>query len=304
MIHILGAGAMGCLWAAYLGNTQDICFASQRKTDIKTISFQLGKAFLPTSNCNKHYQFAQNSLSGHIGSPDIVLVCTKSYDSLSALQSIQPYLSSKTLLVLFQNGLGSQYQILEHFPDNPVFAAVTTEGVNRSTNAEIIHAGKGQTLLGPLNVHAQKMAVFDKCFQLLSSSELIVKKADDIGFILWKKLAINCAINPFTAIYNCANGDLLELPQFASTWPELRSELIKLLNCADYSVSESELDSAVFDVINHTRHNISSMLQDIRQQKKTEIEDINGFAWRYLEDKQIDNAINRQLWEQVNALGN
>jgi len=303
LIHILGAGAMGCLWAAALSRSHTLGFVSQRASDTRMITFTLEKRFLPASQNSTNYEFVQHLPSTTTETIERLLICTKSYAALPALESLRSQINQTTQLVLFQNGLGSQYQILAQFPDNPIFAAVTTEGVNRVSPSKVVHAGMGQTLLGALNPPAQEEATRRQCYQSLARSELQVQMSDDIGFALWKKLAINCAVNPFTAIHNCANGELLELPLFAATWPKLRRELCRLLESADYPIPEMELDAMVFEVINNTRHNISSMLQDIRRHKKTEIDDINGFAWRYLKAKQLDHEINLQLWEQVNALG-
>ncbi len=46
----------------------------------------------------------------------------------------------------------------------------------------------------------------------------------------------------------------------------------------------------------------SSMLQDFRANKRTEIKDINGFAARFLAARKRDNTINNQLKYDVLAL--
>jgi len=301
MIHILGAGAMGCLWAAHLQTSltpEQLCFISTRTPSQASVNFEIQSPFLPY--INSHKQFTA-PIRKSLYTPDktnIILLCTKSYDALPALQNLKNQIGSEVMFVLFQNGLGSQHQILKEFPNNPVFAAVTTEGVNK-TATQIVHAGQGTTSIGPLNKPAQNQTSLKTCYDLLTHKGLEVKAEENIWPSLWKKLAINCAINPFTAVLNCPNGQLTHEMYFTSKWTLLRRELSNMLNAANVSSNEAELEELVFNVIESTKNNISSMLQDVRQNKQTEIEDINGFAFRYLKSQGLEYKTNEKLWNEV-----
>ena len=65
---------------------------------------------------------------------------------------------------------------------------------------------------------------------------------------LWHKLAINCAINPFTAIADCQNGKVLNLDLFIQVWPDLREELVQMLKQAGYPMQKADLEHRVFSV--------------------------------------------------------
>ncbi|MFT6123628.1 MAG: 2-dehydropantoate 2-reductase [Oleiphilaceae bacterium] len=312
MIHILGAGSMGCLWAAHLSHSNTVCFVSRKPATNSSKQFILHKPYKRDASCYQipsltikeiiqetiHPTTDQDSLS----SIDTLLVCTKSYDTLSALTELKPKLTVHTNIILFQNGLGSQYDIINAFPDNPIFAAVSTEGANRKSETEIIHAGVGETKLGLLTT--SKPNLLDACFQTLATSGLIVHKHPDIWQALWSKLIINCAINPFTALLDLPNGQIQHHDYFKKHWPTLKKELSQLLSIANYPMKEADIEQLVFDVMDKTQDNISSMLQDIRNQKPTEIDHINGFAYRYLKQHLQAHQINKLLWESVNAFRN
>jgi len=309
MIHILGAGSMGCLWAAHLSHSNTVCFIARNQAHHSSKQFTLHK---PHTQVTAAYKIPTLSIedtstqdastSDSIGTIHTLLVCTKSYDALSALTQLKNKLSEHTMIVLFQNGLGSQYDIIEAFPNNPIFAAVSTEGVNRKSDSEIIHAGVGETQLGTLNISKHKL--LDTCHQQLATSGLIVHKYPDIWQALWTKLVINCAINPFTALLNRPNGKIRQHDYFKQHWPSLKQELSSLLSIAKYPANEEEIEQLVFDVMDKTQDNISSMLQDIRKQKPTEIDHINGFAYRFLKQHSKHYQTNKLLWESVNALRN
>jgi 2-dehydropantoate 2-reductase len=308
MIHILGAGSMGCLWAAHLSHSNTVCFISRNKTPRSSKQFTLHSPLKRHQTHKKgtaHYQIPALSIQelstqNQRNSIQILLVCTKSYDALSALLTLK--LSEQTIIILFQNGLGSQYDVIDAFPNNPIFAAVSTEGANKKSETEIIHAGVGETKLGVLSTAKHKL--LDACYQTLASSGLVVHKHPDIWQALWTKLIINCAINPFTALLDCPNGEIRQQELFKQHWPLLKYELSRLLSIANYPMHEAEVEHLVYDVMDKTHNNISSMLQDVRNQSPTEIDHINGFAYRYLKQHAQPYQTNKLLWESVNALRN
>lgn len=311
-VYILGAGAMGCLWASHLHLAfsqraqHSVQFLSTRKQTPSTIKISLNSPFLSErTEAPSHLDInlpcfpAKSLLTASANSPNIILVCTKSYDALSACLALKPFLNKHSYLVLFQNGLGSQSKVIEYLANTAVFAAVSTEGVNRQTDGTLVHAGKGLTRIGPLNEAAKTGSCYQQCLAALSQAGLATERVDNIWQALWEKLAINCAINPFTAILNCPNGEITNSALFKENWPALNVELTQMLNAAGVEIDSHQLEQKVYSVIHSTKTNISSMLQDIRASRKTEIDDMNGFAAEYLETKNSTNIVNRYLRDTV-----
>ncbi len=320
-IYILGAGAMGCLWATHLHLTYNslvqkyspnhsVQFLSTRKDAPEIINVSLNSPFLLAHQNPQQTNFDINIPvvktskleTATIETPNIILLCTKSYHALDAALQLKPCLNEHCYLVLFQNGLGSQHKILDTLPSTPIFAAVSTEGVNRQENGTLIHAGKGVTRIGPLNDKAKDISTFKRCVDALTHQGLTTEATENIWQALWEKLAINCAINPFTAILNCPNGEIKDSALFQENWPKLKTELSEMITAAGFPLSEAEMEARVFKVIHDTRTNIASMLQDIRASRKTEIEDINGFASAYLSSRYLSNRANKLLYEMISNI--
>lgn len=308
-IYILGAGAMGSLWATHLhlafkNNAEHtVQFLSSRENPPTKLHFSLNSPFLLDTPRNFDIQLpilepSQLNLATP-ENPNIILICTKSYHAVEACSALQPFLNEDNYLVLFQNGLGSQHQIIDALKGIPIYAAVSTEGVNRQENGKFIHAGKGLTKIGPLNDKAKERLKVEKCMTALTHEGLSTEENEHIWHALWEKLAINCAINPFTAILDCSNGEIKDSSLFKESWPLLRVELTEMLNSAGVNTSIEALETQVFKVIQNTQSNISSMLQDVRAKRKTEIEDINGFAESYLRKRNLKHKVNRELLKQV-----
>lgn len=298
-VHVLGPGALGLLWAAKLSSRQTIRLLG-RQEGISTLRFTLHDGDLSYRMALPYHPVRR--LGSETEAINTVLVFTKSDDTLPALLSLQPYLTPSAMIVLFQNGIGSHLAVAEAFPDCVVFAAVTTEGANRRDPLSVVHAGRGITRVGALFPERVRAADLADCLALLKGSDLKIEPVVDIRKSLWTKLAINCAINPFTAILSCPNGEITESYLFRSLWPTLKAELVELLGLAGYPVPANELEASVMDVVQRTAHNRSSMLQDSLAGRRTEIDAINGFAWRTLAEKGRPHAANLQLWQMVKEL--
>lgn len=81
-------------------------------------------------------------------------------------------------------------------------------------------------------------------------------------------------INPLTAIWNCPNGELRHHPQEIM---QICEEVAAVIEREGHHTSAEDLRDYVMQVIDATAENISSMLQDIRALRHTEIDYINGF---------------------------
>jgi len=307
MLGIVGSGALGCLWAAQLYKQTEFCFVitepyrQKHKLALPYSSQSFAVLSKDVPPITREILAPQLAPQQAIKPDSTILIMTKSYDVDAAIDALLPFLGPDNIVVLFQNGMGSQQRACDLLGNTPCFAAVTTEGANKPSPHKLIHAGRGETIIGPMNNAAQNTGQ-QHWFSELAASELSIRYDYHIAKRLLIKLAINCAINPFTAICSCRNGDVRKQVLFQATWLQLRSELTSLLNHAGVTWTESELEESVFDVMTKTANNQSSMLQDIINNKPTEIDDINGFAYRYLQRHSLPFVANKSLSEQVHAL--
>lgn len=293
MIAILGAGSMGRLWAATLPAGQ--------------VAFVPRPGQMPDPVCYRFQAIEGESLSVTIPwlqpgqSPELLLVTTKAGDTLDALKAGLPSITGSTPIVLFQNGLGSQQQVSETWPQRPVLAASTTEGANRPEPALTVHAGRGATWVGALNTVGQPLV--GRVAQQLAESGLEVHPEQDILGRLWQKLVINAGINPFTAVLDCPNGEILNLPLYQQWIDPLCEEISHLLVAAGQPNQAPEaLRESIEAVARKTATNTSSMRADRLAGRPTEIDFINGYLARLGQQHGIATPVNQMLTEQVQQL--
>lgn len=268
--HILGAGAIGGLFASLLQAAGTPCTLLLRADDP---DLAIGSTAI-TLRRDEQLHSRQFSVSAGTDSSPIshLLVCTKAYDIVAAIAGVAHRLAPGTVVLLLANGMGFQQQIRARWPQLDCFSGSTTEGAFRESRRTICHAGLGRTLLGqPGRTAAPDW--FDTWLALPTQCEW----SPDIDSALWRKLAINCAINPLTALHQCRNGELAERPELAALVGELCTEISAIGIAAGQAQAVADLRTQVMAVVDATANNRSSMLQDVLAGRATEIDYLTGY---------------------------
>lgn len=278
--YILGAGAIGCLWAAYW---------RRAGVEVVLITPQQRQPLLHLTVQEQHYELNVQclsvvQLSEQPRNIDRLLVATKAQDTQAALDAIAGSINPHATLLCLQNGMAG-LALPERFPNQTLLTAITSDGAYRTAPMAVTHAGFGTTWIGSANPQAHIEGqtegiiegVVEEIIAELPTDFLDIRSCDNIDQRQWQKLAINSAINPLTVIYQCANGELLNQPAALQTIKQLCEEFVQVTEAAGIEhPSADQLVQQVEQTLHITANNFSSMYQDIQQKKSTEIDFING----------------------------
>lgn len=224
-----------------------------------------------------------------------LLVMTKANQVIVALTPLVGKLAAGVPIVLLHNGMGIAEQVVALFPHNPVIAGVTSHGAMKSGHFVFRHTGKGETWLGPVNEAARAHAA------LADELALALGQAgwdEQIRTRQWQKLAINCAINPLTALHKLKNGELAG-PRFADTLQQVCVEVADVICAEGIPTTAEELLRRVMTVVELTADNNSSMHQDMEQKRETEIDAITGFLLASAAKHGIAVPVNQGLYQAI-----
>jgi len=236
-----------------------------------------------------------------VDSVDVVLLCVKSYDVINSLAFCQPVLTKETLLIFLQNGI-SHLDLKDHLHHIRAAFATTTEGATLLAPGQVRHAGSGETYLGFLAPPDELGArLLQKTRNVLASGGLKVYLADDILTRLWAKLFINVGINALTAILGCKNGDLLTLPDIDNRMRRAVTEAMDIARRKNIPINGDPYE-ATRQVCRKTEKNVSSMLQDVRNRRRTEIDAINGAVVALGKSLAVDTPENSLLCRQIKEI--
>ncbi len=236
------------------------------------------------------------------GPVDLLLLCLKSTAVASALPSLFPLLNEKSLLLAFQNGIAHLPLLKKAGLPGAWALAVTSLGATLLAPGRVRFGGSGQTVFGfsDKNTEAEgaRLAAAAALFQ---AAGLPTRISTDILTPLWDKLLVNAGINALTALLQCKNGELLHRPEALGLLTAAVEEAAAVARAKGIGIAPEPV-ARTLAVCRATAENSSSMLQDVRKRRRTEIEAINGAIIAEAEALGIAVPANRQLHAGVRAL--
>ncbi|KAJ5204820.1 uncharacterized protein N7498_005699 [Penicillium cinerascens] len=328
-IHIIGLGSIGSFVAHSLRSLPTpppVTLLAHRPAlyqEFASRGWKIGLRLTEDGALQEKGGF-NGELIGKTASSDPIhnlIVAVKASATVSALEPIKHRLGRHSTICLFQNGMGQIDDLNERiFPDvstRPTYMlGIMRHGVYMRSPTEAILAGaNGAASLGIVGNDNQKSRKSQADFLmdiLLRAPSLNCERlqwADLLQAQLFK-LAANCVLNPLTAILDVRNGCIKDNQDL---WP-LQGRLLKEISAVFQSLPELQslpidrdlfsvpsLKSVVSDTIDKTAQNSSSMREDMRKGRQTEIEYINGWILRRGKELDIDCETNACLTQLVLA---
>lgn len=298
-LGILGVGAIGQLLAQQLAaaglepwllpraNTPSL--AEQGEEQVYTL--ELGDQSLQTS----FLCLAQDS--SKLKQLDLLLVTVKAYQVEAALEPLLPKLHPDCRILLLHNGLGPHQSLAAKLNGRPLSLGTTSQGALKLSSNHIRQTGSGLTQIGDLIGALMPEVMKTTLLNAIPGSQW----SDAILEALWQKLAVNAVINPLTAIHRVNNG-ALAATEFEGTICAILDELLQVAKQEGIALTFDALQVRVKEVIRLTAANYSSMYQDLKHGRKTEIDYINGYLQQRAEQYGLTLPINSELVAQIKAL--
>ncbi|WP_075180461.1 2-dehydropantoate 2-reductase [Pantoea sp. 1.19] len=281
-ITVLGCGALGQIWLAALHDRQH-----QVQGWLRVPHAHCRVAVRTLSGQPLHYTLPANDPQ-RLAHCDLLLVTLKAWQVASATVHLLPHLPPDCPVLLLHNGLGTREELGEI--RQPLLQGFTTHAARRS-GQQVEHVAAGMTHIGPANARCGDHSALAAALQQALPD---VAWHNDITHSAWQKLAVNCAINPLTVEYDCTNGALANYPERVNA---LCDEVAEVM--AREGLPVDDLRATVWAVIAATAENTSSMLQDIRARRRTEIDYITGYLLRAARRMGIATPENSRLYERI-----
>jgi 2-dehydropantoate 2-reductase len=213
--------------------------------------------------------------------PELLLLTVKSFDVERAGEEIGARLRPIPPLLATQNGLGIEAALHRGIsrgrpggPPSVILRAVHSIPVTRLGPGSIRQAGDGELVLGRPTPPAEAAAA-EKFAELFTSAGFTVRRVVDIEREVWRKLLVNAAVNPVSADHGIPNGRLAEEP-WRGQAEALLLEALEVSRAEGFDFTEAEAQAELWKVVRATAANRSSMLQDLRRNRPTEIDAISG----------------------------
>jgi len=296
--HVLGAGSLGSLWAARLARAGlPVRLILRDETRLQAYNAK-GGLTLGEQGLRRTFDISAQTGSDPLPIERLLVAC-KAYDAERAVAGIASRLAPGADVLLLQNGLGSQQAVAALLSHARCTFISSTEGAYRDDDFSVVLAGKGDNWLGDVQQRPAPVWLNE-----LAAAGIPHQWTPTILERLWRKLALNCAINPLTVLHACRNG---ELQAHSHAVTALCDELVTVLDRCGQPQAALGLHEEVKQVIEATAANYSSMYQDVAQGRRTEISYLLGYlcatAARHGLQAPLLNRLRQQLIEYLEAKG-
>jgi len=237
--------------------------------------------------------------------PDVVFSTVKSYDTPAAVEAVRPLVGPDTLVCAYQNGLGNAEAIAEAVGWERTVGARAIYGVwlPEPGHAEVTVIAN-PTALGVYDSAAPAERV-RALAAAMDKAGLPTVYTDEIGTVLWAKVAYNCALNPLSALLDVPYGALLDTEYTRAIMRDIVHELYAVGNAMGVRLAPETPEDYVRllfeELIPPTAAHYASMREDFRRGRPTEIEALNGAISRYGRQHDVPCPVNTMATSLVHA---
>lgn len=272
-IVLVGPGAIGCLFAGILAEAGHEVWLLDKRRERAALVTRDGVRIESDAGL-RVIRVRATVDPAEIGLAELVCLCVKTYDTAAALHHALPLVGPGTIAMSLQNGYGGPRCIAAEVPAERVLGGITSHGSTSLGAGHVRHAGSGPTWIAPCIPAATGLA--DRVAAVFSGAGLVAEVVADIEGMTWSKLVINAAINPLTAIHDVRNSALLDDPGLRQTMIDAAREAAEVARARGVRLMFPDAGVETERVCLATGNNVSSMLQDVRAGRRTEIEAITG----------------------------
>ncbi len=286
-VAVIGPGAIGSLFAAKLHTVGVPVTLVDHKAERAKRRSKEGYA-LESNGATQTYTVPSEAKVPGDAEMQIVAVKSYSIESLNLLEGVPT--------LVLSNGLGNIESVCGKVGSANVLCGVTYEAVTRLDEHAFRHVASGLTHVGPWT-SCDPMPILEALQRAGFEAEL----NEAPGQALWEKVIVNGAINPISALTGVPNGDLMKVPELRALVRDLVVESVKVAATEGYRFARSLVEHTEW-VCENTASNLSSMLQDIRAGRQTEIEAISGEILRRAELATLACPRTRVVYQLVKGL--
>lgn len=256
--------------------------------------FTPNERFIVKSNLNK-----ESIEKYQISEKPHVFLATKARDVISSLTSIQDLLFSHNPgIVCLQNGLGTEKDVrlaTSSFKVT-VLKGHVTSAIHQKGNS--IFAYQGEIIVEKDKFFSEKL---EYAFGPKDSSIFNLKISSNILQSIYPKIALNCACNPLSVIFNENLGALGD--NYENLIRVICHEVYIIASAQGiYFDSSNNLADIVLKMMKKYSEHYSSMYYDNSSGKKTEIDQINGALVQISYEKGITIPVNQFLTKSIKEI--
>ncbi|MBI3603528.1 MAG: 2-dehydropantoate 2-reductase [Nitrospirae bacterium] len=215
------------------------------------------------------------------------------------MPQIEPVMTEQTVLLTMQNGVDVEDRLLARFKRDCVVGGVAYIYSKIVEPGVIEHYKRGSVAVGELMGHqsARVLQIVD----LFKQAGIPCQLAEDIRRSKWEKMCWNCVFNPLTVIINDRVAKALDHPEMLGVIQQIVGEVAAVSAGLHVPLAPDMADKVV-RWSQEIRDIHTSMYDDWKAGRRTEIDSLNGYVARRGKDLGIPTPLNDALTAMIKAI--
>lgn len=271
-ITIIGAGAMGLLYGAYLSRENKVtlvCTTQEKATKIQ----EEGVIIREKDGSETKYTPDAVVDSSQLPVMDLVILFVKAGKSKEALEANKSLFQENTTLLTLQNGAGHEDLLGEYVAKENIAIGISQDGSLLLGANHIQHTGSAMTYFGKPFGDTETLADLE---ETCNRCGFQCEKSSNIRFFIWEKLMINASSSVMSGVFGMEQGFCYE-NKFAWGFVEQLVGEMVLVACGDgialdYPTQIKRLE----DHLKTNPEGVPSICVDLKEGRLTEVGTISG----------------------------
>lgn len=276
-IAVIGAGAMGSIYAALLADAGHEVWAVDTWNEHVDAINRLGLRVEGASGERTVTSLRATTRIADVGACDLCLIATKASGVEPAAKAAAPVIGPDALVLTIQNGLGAGERIAQHMPVENVLLGVAD--------------GFGASMKGPGHAHHNSMKLIrigeinggmterlQRIEAIWQGAGFNVKAYENITQLIWEKFLCNVTFSAPCTVFNVTVGELMASPERWQIALGAMMEAHEIAVARDVPLSFDDPVAYVTAFGASMPNARPSMLLDHMAERASELDAINGMV--------------------------
>lgn len=294
-VCIIGCGAIGSLYAAYLARVAEV-YAFVRRPDHARALNEQG---LRVTGKDEFISYPRAAIHpSEIPECDLGIVCTKATQTAEAIEPMRKHFSKGAVLSA-QNGLGGEEIIAEQVPGYIMRGTTFMSGTRHSDTHVQLELDR-PIWMGPYEPSGTPFSLVKEAAELIVQSGLKAEPLDDARPAQWSKVIFNASVNGVSALTELPHCREFATEREFSDLGFLLHELIEEGKRVAAGIGvELRDDPWEMNKIGSQTDHPPSMLYDVQHHLRTEVDFLGGAIAREARSHGLSAPLHTALYRLI-----
>jgi len=295
-ISIVGAGAMGAVYAGLLYDMDSRCISFLARRERME---RLCRNGLIVNG--KLYNIPVLGPEDHTAPADLIIVAVKNQHLDEAIRDMLNRVGPETIIISVMNGIDSEERIGAVYGMDKVLYCVNLGIDALREDNRVIYTIQGTLFFGeaanPFLTERVK-----RVQKLFSKAGIVYETPADMKRVLWRKFMINVGINQASAVLHAPYSIFQTSQKARNLMESAMREVIGLAQKAGVNLSEEDIRGFEPILARLNPQGKTSMLQDVDAGRKTEVEMFAGKVIELGRQYNVPVPVNQMLFDQITEI--